>query len=220
MAAKKSGYEAVRSGVDPRKDGTGGGKNWLKIESGEAVDVVCLVSTDDILAVEQCAIWLEDGENSPVWVYTGPEDPSHDLKVDRTYRAYLPVLVDGEPKVWSMSKTSHKMLLDIADAGGELKGSLLRIKRTGSGKATRYSIVPRGKRKDVSSVEEVDVISMLGPITSEEVREMLVTRFNKEDYEELVESYTGKKAAKSKAAAKVKVDDDDDLEDLDETELI
>lgn len=154
------------------------------------IDCIVLIEAEEILAVEQCAIWLETG-NSPVWVYTGPDDPSHDLGVDRRYRAYLPVLVGGEVKIWSMGKMAHVQLLDIADASGELKGLEIRIKRTGSGLSTRYSIVPRGKRHDVSRTEEPDVLSMLGPITSDDVKDMITEKLGKGSYEEVLSAYRG-----------------------------
>lgn len=189
-----SKYEPVKAGADPRKDTTREGGDlpsmWLRIGKDEAVTGICLVEAKDILSTEQCAIWLEDG-NSPVWVYTGPEDPSHDLEVERRYRAYLPLLIDGEPKVWSMGKMAHRALLDIADAVGSLAGVELRIKRTGAMLATRYSIAQTGKRFDVSDIEEIDIIDLLGPITPEGVREMLVKKLNKVSYEDVVSSYRG-----------------------------
>ena len=86
MAAKGCSYEAVR-GIDPRGD-DGMPSQWLKLDAGDTLDVACLVNVEDIIAVEQCAIWLDEG-NSPVWVYTGPDDPSHELGVD-PYLSCLP----------------------------------------------------------------------------------------------------------------------------------
>lgn len=226
MAAtkKSAGFEPLAKGADPRKD-AGGQQNWLKVEANSSVDVVILVEVEEILSCEQCAIWLEDGR-SPVWVYTGPEDPSHDLKIDKRYRAYLPVLVDGEVKVWSMGKGAHVQIMDIADASGELKGMEVRIKRTGNGLGTRYSIVPKGKRKDVSRIEEVDVIAMLGPITPEEVKDLIAERLGMESYEDVLEKYRGKTIRKAAKVAPVRgkhastMDDEDEEENLDEVELV
>ena len=205
--ASKVAFSPIKTGSDPRKDAK---SQWLKIDANSSADCAILVEVDEIIAVEQCAIWLDDG-NSPVWVYTGPEDPSHELKVDKRYRAYLPVLVDGEVKVWSMGKQVHSTLLDIADAQDSIKGLDVRIKRTGAGLGTRYSLVPRGTRKDISRIPEVDVVEMLGPITPEGVREMLTEKFGKESYEEFLEAYRGK----GKTAAKARKDDDiEDLEDV------
>lgn len=209
--ASKAAFSPIKTGSDPRKDAK---SLWLKIDANSYADCAILVEVDEIIAVEQCAIWLDDG-NSPVWVYTGPDDPSHELKVDKRYRAYLPVLVEGESKVWSMGKQAHSMILDIADAQESIKGLDVRIKRTGAGLGTRYSLVPKGTRKDVSRIPEVDVVEMLGPITSEGVREMLTEKFDKESYEDFLEAYRGK----GKAAAKGKVTKDDDTEDLEDVKL-
>jgi hypothetical protein len=219
--AKKEAYSPVRSGVDPRKDAANG--QWLKLEANQYVDAAILVDVEDILACEQCAIWMDDG-SSPVWVYTGPDDPSHDLKVEKRYRAFLPLLVENETRVWSMGKGAHMQLLEIADASlSGTKGVMVRIKRTGSGIQTRYSITPRGMVKDVSKVEEVDVLSMLGPLTPEGVQELVATKLGLASYEEVLERFRGKKitratakkiAAFDKSKPKDDGDDEDELDDL------
>jgi hypothetical protein len=222
----KSGFSPVRAGSDPRKDSLVSGVNsgmWLTLQPNEAVNVVCLVEASDILACDQCAIWLDEG-NSPVWVYTGPEDPSHDLNIDRRYRAYLPILSDKEPKVFSMGKSVHMAILDIADAVGSIAGVEFRIKRTGSGLATRYTVAQTGKRYDVSKQPEVDVIALLGPITPEGVRELLCTKLGKGSYEDVVASYRGKtKPARTTAKPSTKPSKfrkDEEEEDLEELELL
>lgn len=246
MAAGK-GFSPVRKGSDPRdksNDGNSEKGRWFKLQSGEVKDLVVLVEAEDILATEQCAIWMKDG-NSPVWVYTGPDDPCHELGVKRTYKAYLPILelVDGKPgdvAIWAISKQVHIALLDIADASGELKGLELRVKRTGTALATRYSVVPRGKRRDVRGVEEVDVIASLGPLTSEGVKEHIARKLGEDSYDDVLEKYRGKagnssvsresatlaleedkpkKKAKRVVADEIDDDSDDELEDLDDLKL-
>lgn len=204
-----AGFNPIKKGYDPRTEsanGSGNNGEWLTIKANESVDVVVLVDKNDIIKADQCAIWLEDG-NSPVWVYTGESDPSHALKIEKRYRAYLPVLVGDEPKVWSMGKQSHAMILEIADASGTLKGTVLRIKRTGERLNTKYTIVPMGKRKDVSHVDEVDVISMLGPLDTDEIEMMLAKRFGYDDYDSFISSYTPPKG-KGKGSSKSKVADE------------
>lgn len=204
-----AGFKPVKTGYDPRGDSSEGNGEWLTLKNGEVVECAILVEAGDIISVDQCAIWLDDGK-SPVWVYTGPEDPAHALGVEKRYRAYLPVLVDGEPKVWSMGKQSHGAVLDIADAGASLKGMMVRIKRTGEKLRTKYSIVPMGKRKDVSDVEEVDVISMLGPTDTSDVEAMLAKRFEYDSYAEFVKGYKPAKGKGKGGSGK-----SDDIESLD-----
>lgn len=188
--AKKETYSPVKKGLDPRTEEKA--TQWLRLDPGDQMDVTCLVDIGDVLSTEQCAIWLNEGEGvSPVWVYTGAADPAHDLDVPRQYKAYLPLLVDGEVKVWSMGISVHKQLYDIADAAGNLRGMNLRIKRTGSGLKTRYAVTPRGTHTKVDRVEEVDVIAMLGPLTTEGVQQLIAERLDCEDYDEVLAKYKG-----------------------------
>jgi hypothetical protein len=205
-----STFEPIKKGFDPRKSSTGGGA-YFKIDAGEMADVVILSSADDILSCEQCAIWLDEG-NSPVWVYTGGDDPSNALGIPRAYRAYIGILHEGEPKVWSLSKTVHNMLLEISDAGALEPGAMVRVKRTGTGLKTRYSIVPRGKTKDISDVEAPDIIESLGPITSEGVWDMMVEKLGM-DRDAIVKKYSKRKKAVKKTVEPV--DEDDSLEEVD-----
>lgn len=229
-APKSDTFSPIKTGVDPRKGASGGSSNgsgstrFLKVEDGEYVDVVPLVTKDEIIVIDQCAIW--DVENPPVWTYIGAEDPSHILNVTPNYRAFLPVLVvkadksvEDEAKIFSMSKTVHGQLLETADTIGKLRGQVLRIKRTGKLKQTRYSINARGMKYDVSDVDEVDVVAELGPLDLEGVQELIYKKFECESWDEFLENYLGKEAkAAKKAAAKPKakkkstvvIDDEDE----------
>lgn len=202
MAKKTAGFNPVKTGVDPRANaskGEGSGR-FLSIKDGEVVKVVPLVEAEEIISIEQCAIWLEEG-NSPVWTYLGPEDPSHDLDIKRAYKAFLPVLTeDGEQKIWAMGRQNHSMVMEVAEAIGELAGVELRIKRTGQKLNTRYTVTQTGMRKDVSKQPEVDVISTLGPLTIEGVQEMIAEKLGKEDYDEVIAAYKGKRKVTSAKA--------------------
>lgn len=224
--AKKSNYNPVKSGHDPRSDKENAGGNWLRLAPNQQVDVVCLVEVEDIITIEQCAIWIEgggeDGVKSPVWTYTGPSDPMHELNgVQKSYRAFLPCVDNGEVKVLPMGKMLHGALLDAADAAGSVAGMQMRVKRTGAGMSTRYSLMPTGKRMDISKYEEVDVVALLGPLTPDGVRELIAQRLQLGSYDEVLEKYSGKPVpatkttkAKKKAAPVVVEEEDDEENDL------
>lgn len=222
--AKKSSYNPVKSGYDPRKDKQDGPNMWMRLMPNQSADIVILVEIEDIITVEQCAIWIEgggdDGVKSPVWTYTGPNDPMHELnEVKKSYRAFLPCVENGEVKVLPMGKMLHGALLDIADAAGSIAGMQVRVKRTGSGLNTRYSLVQTGKRMDVSKYDEVDVVALLGPLTPDGVRELIAQRLQLDSYEEVLEKYSGKAVPATrttktkKKAAPVVVEEDDEEED-------
>lgn len=235
--AKSTG--GLQTGRDPRKDKKAGsngdspeerGFKWLKIEPGDYIDVVILCEADDIITGEQCAIW-QDAGNSPVWIYTGDKDPYHELDVkDKRYRAFLPCVnvETDEVLVWGMGKLAHSQILDIADTSGSIKGMGVRIKRTGKGLQTRYAVISTGKRRNVSSYDEVDITSALGPLTVKGVRELIAEKLGFETYEDVVAAYirTPKEEhqppkkekpepkAKAKKAAPPPVEEEE-LEDLD-----
>ena len=229
MAKKTaSSFNPIRTGIDPRKekkakDAETNNSNFLKLKPDTHADVTILVEPEDIVVCEQAAIWLDDG-NSPVWVYSGPNDPSHELEIKRTYRAYLPVLTEeGEVKVWGMGKMAHTQVLEISDVVGELAGLVVRLKRTGAGLNTRYTLVSKGTRKAIEHIEEVDVVSMLGSLDPEEVKEMIAEKLGKSSYEEVVASYRGKKGiakdAKSGKTKPITQEEDEEDEEIDDLEL-
>lgn len=231
MAKKAAAASLVNVGGDPRKDGGANGTPWFKIDPGQAIDIVPLVEADEILSCEQCAIWLTDGGKSPVWVYIGSDDPSHELTVQRRYRAFMPVMVlpEKEVQVLAMGKGLHGQILDAADGIVNIKGADMRLKRVGSGLQTRYSIVPKGTRTDIKRVPEVDVVSMLGPMDREGIEKLIVDCLGAPDYETILEKFKGKEITKrlTKPAttqqrgkhATTVAEDDDDEEDMDDVEL-
>lgn len=108
-----------------------------------------------------------------------------------------------------MSKTVHKQLLELAEAI-ELRGAVVRIKRTGVEKSTRYSITNTGKRANVDKVPEVDVISTLGPLTSDGVREIIAKAYEYGSYEDFLTGETNVKPVKRtppKKAAPIEVEE-------------
>lgn len=218
----------LKKGVDPRTLPSGNpSAKWLKLEPNSSIDFVCLVEDTEIISCEQVAIWLTDG-GSPVWCYTGKDDPLHDLGLSKRYRAFLPVLVKSggdafdEVQVWPMGVMAHKAVMEIADAIGSIKGQVLRAKRTGSGLATKYSVINRGKEVDVSDVDEVDIPAMLGPLTTEGVREMIAEKLGCEDYDEVLRKAKGKKITKAFGKRKGEErgkhvhEDDEELSDSDD----
>lgn len=198
----------IRRGYDPRKEVSGG--SWLKIEANATIDIIPLIEAIEIISCEHCTLWLDEGR-SPSWIFTGKNDPSIPLNVDRGHKAFLPVVVDNEVKVWQMSKTVHNMILDLSEnLDDRLKGQIIRVRRTGTGRQTKYTLTPRGKMKDVSGFDEVDVVSMLGPVTSDGVTEMLEERFGM-PLDEIVKEYRQPdKAKKSDKPKKADSDDDGD----------
>lgn len=233
--ATKTPNPYVKIGAKPEATGEGGDSVFFTIAADEMIECKVLVNVDEIVSVEQCALWNHYNP-SPVWVFIGPSDPSHDLGIKSGYRAFLPIsfTLDGEKvvRLWSMSKTSHRQIAEIAEMSGSLKGQVLRIKRTGSGMKTQHTIVPIGKRvkitENVPSVETI--IDLLGPYSREEIISLIEQRTN-EDWSAVVEKVSkATKGAKPKKGTKtavekkkvevVTLDDEDEDEELEEIEEV
>lgn len=186
----------VQIGAKPQAGGGNGGGFWSP-KADEVHEVTLLSDDSDIVSVEQCSIW--DYNPAPSWIYCGPDDPSHDLKLKPGYRAFMPVLVKGDeenkPRIWSMPISVHRSLCDIAEMQ-RLAGLVVKVKKSGQGIKTKYTIVatPKviklGAIKDIPSPEEI--VSRLGPETREEIIAMIVERAGK-SWEEL----TGKSSGSS-----------------------
>ena len=152
------------------KPSTGGGNGggWWGPKADEIHEVTLLASDAEIVSVDQCTIW--DFNPAPSWVYCGSDDPSHDLGIKPGYRAFIPVLVKGDeeqkPRIWSMPISAHRALCDIAEMQ-DLKGLVVKVKKTGTGIKTKYTIVSTARVVNIKKVEDIpsseDIINRLGP---------------------------------------------------------
>jgi hypothetical protein len=165
------------------KPSTGGGNGggWWGPKTDEIHEVTLLASDAEIVSVDQCTIW--DINPAPSWVYCGSDDPSHDLGLKPGYRAFIPVLVKSDeeqkPRIWSMPISAHRALCDIAEMQ-DLKGLVVKVKKTGTGIKTKYVIVSTARVANIKKVEDIpnadDIISRLGPETREGIIAMIEER--------------------------------------------
>ena len=207
MSASTTGRSGVRVGKAPSAKSEGGA--FWNAKEGETYELTLLCEPDAIVSVDQVALW--DISPAPIWVSIGSTDPSRELGVKPTYRAFMPVLVNGdaEIKIWSMPVSVHRDLVEIATMSDGLVGMIVKFKRTGSGKTTKYTVVGTPKRgkslpKSVPTVD--DIISRLGPETREEIIEMIEERAGME-YSAVVKMYQTKNGVKPGEIADETVED-------------
>lgn len=206
----------IKTGYDPRNEpkggGNGDGPGFLNLKDGEHCTVAILVDKDEIISIKQCAIWRSKGERSPVWTYSGENDPSHQLGIVPNYRAFLPVkdVKTGTVSVWAMSKTVHGQVLELSETIA-LKGAIVRIKRTGVEKQTKYAVTNTGQRATLKNTAEVNVIDLLGPLTPEGAQELIAKAYEYATYEEFLFHEKGIKPVKKtggKKAADIQVEEE------------
>lgn len=122
---------------------------FFGLKEGDVKDLVILHDINEIVSAEQVAIW--DMNPALIWIVAEFDDPSRELGLKSAYRAFVPVLVTNEQgekvqKIWSITRTMHAQLADIAEASGaSIKGLVVRAKRTGAGLRTKYAITSTGR---------------------------------------------------------------------------
>lgn len=174
MAAKKK--SAIRRGMGVLKDRpAGGGGSFVSVSDGEQVELVPMVDMDDMVSYDQHAIWLDAG-NSPIFACidgTGEQCPGCQMGEKPRFRAFLPVLTQEGPKIWAFGITMARQLSEIDDAVDGIAGKVMRLRRTGSGINTRYTVITTGKERDVSAAAPLDVEENLGPTDRMGILELL-----------------------------------------------
>lgn len=148
---------------------------FLAIQPDSSVDVVPLESMNEMVSVDQHAIWLDAG-NSPIFPCisgTGEQCPGCQLGDKPRFRGFLPILTKEGERIFAFGIQVARSLSDIDDATDGIRGQVLRIKRSGSGLSTRWSIITTGKTKDVEGKEVPDVAEHLGPTSRSEILELL-----------------------------------------------
>lgn len=110
--------------------------DWLRWESDEKKEV--LIQSDK--PVKKLVHW--DGE---MYVECEkPDCPWCDDKVRRITRYSVEALAEDDVWTWEMAKLVYAQVKDIAEEYGGLQGLHLKVKRTGEGRKTRYTIIPLG----------------------------------------------------------------------------
>lgn len=226
MAVKKaSAGPPVRFGKpEERPASDGKSSSFLSVPKDKMMELKILVEGSKIPSVDQCALWNYFNP-SPVWTYIGDDDPSNDLGIKRGYRAFVPVSYTddkGELKVklWSIPVGVHKQLSELEELNGGLKGQKIRVKKSGTGLKTKYSIAFTGKRYKISEdvPSEEDILELLGPYTREEIIKVIEDRCEM-SFDDVVATVVGKQGGGPVKPKKTKKFETVEIEDTDEEEM-
>ena len=153
---------------------------FLSIKPDSAAKFVPLVGTADAISWMEHIIWSDSG-NSPRFpcIRESEKCPGCESGNKAGYRTVIPV-VDVEEKTiryFSFGSTVARQLVAIEEAGTDLVGQLLSVKRQGSGLSTKYIVVSMPKRYNVSryieQYSEEELIASLGPATREGILKLL-----------------------------------------------
>lgn len=166
MAAKKK-TSLIRRGIASALESTGRGSRFLTLQADQPVDVALMGELDDVLTVDTHSWW--DYNPAPHLVCLGPGCPSCALGNESRANSYLAVCTpDGEVKYIIAKVSILNALKKYSEAVGNLVGRVVRLERTGAGLKTKYSVIPLGKKVDVSKFVIPDLEEQLGALTLED----------------------------------------------------
>jgi len=221
--AKRS---VIRKGSKAISEVSAGAGDFVKISDGDAIDMASLLNLDEMLSVDQHAIWLEGG-NSPMFPCIGKDCPGCELGNGARFRAFLPVYLIKEGnmvKLFSFGISIARALEELDEEFGGLAGNVFRVKRKGTGLNTTYTVVALGKKTKVDEDDIPDDIEeKIGPTTRKTILALLeetgaiedLVEEDEDDEEEEEEEAPPKKKKKKKKKAKPKKEEEEDEDDED-----
>jgi len=180
LARAKGDDIMAKAKVSPFKKGrkkggaSAGGSQFLGLKDGEAHILAPMVGLDELVYADMHEYW--DIRPAIFHPCIGRDCPGCEAGNDPRFKGYFPVLLkSSDVAIYPFTISVYNQLEAIEDSmddGETLKGFVLKISRKGTGLATRYTVVPVGKRIDVPS-EVPDFISQLGPQGRDEIIALL-----------------------------------------------
>lgn len=116
--------------VDP---GAGEAGAWLNWNDGETKELVVLNDQP----IKHIVHWVE-GKGQPC---TGRDCGACRIGVRASQRYTVHAWCDGEITRWEMALLTWRDLAALAEMSGQLRGLQLRVRRTGTGRQTRYNLI-------------------------------------------------------------------------------
>jgi len=161
----------IRKGKDALPQS--GESRFLKVPEGEAVTIVPLTGLDNLISIDQHAFWdITPGVLVPC---TGNGCPACALGNKPSFRAFLPVMTkENGTKIFSFGISVLRQLESLEEELGSLAGQAIKVRRHGSGLATKYTVIAVGKKVPTKDVEVPDIIAAIGPTDNEGIERVLV----------------------------------------------
>lgn len=111
--------------------------DWLRWEAGEKKEVLIQSDKPTKRLVHWTGELYEECEGRDcIWC---------DKHVKRVARYAVEALAEDDVWTWEMASLVWKALEDVAEEYGGLRGLRAKVKRTGEGRKTRYTIIPLGQ---------------------------------------------------------------------------
>lgn len=168
--AKKSTDEAKAIFRKGARAAGGETSVFVKVKADEPVSFVPLVPLDEMTSIDQHEFW----DTNPALIFPcigSKVCPACKAGNKPKYKGFLPVMLrdEAEPKILAFGITVERQIGSIAEEIGDITGQVFRLKKTGTGMTTKYTIVPTGKKVDVSKVEIINPEDHIMVLDQEEI---------------------------------------------------
>lgn len=165
---------AVKSVFRKGAKAAGGGGDsgvYVRAKEDEALTFVPLHELDQMLSVDQHEYW--DTNPAVIFPCIGQATcPACKSGNKAKYKGFMSVMANGEAvaKILPFGLSIERQLVEIASELGSIKGSVFKLRRTGSGLSTKYTVVAIGKKVDVSTVEALNIEDHINVLTAAEIK--------------------------------------------------
>lgn len=163
-------YQKGKAAADSFQEG-----HFLKVSADESVTFVPLVGLDDMVSAKQHEFW----DTNPAFIApcVGRGCPACALGNTPRFKAFLPIQTkEGQSKIYAFGIKVYRQLEEIESELGTIQGKVLKVRRSGQGRNTSYTIIATGKTAKLDNAEPIDLLSVLGDETKESMTAKLVDR--------------------------------------------
>jgi hypothetical protein len=179
-----------------------GNKTFIAVKEDEPVTIVPILPTEQIVSIDLHAFWTVNPAVTFACLDGTDEGcPGCELGDKAAYRAFLPVLdSEGDMKMFAFGISVERQLVTLEEELGEIVGLKLRVKRTGTGLATKYQVINTGKNTEVE-------------VTEKEATKFVESNIDVKDRDTIESDLRAAGLLGGKSASKKAKDEDDETEE-------
>lgn len=157
---------------------------YVSFPADQVVELVILQDLEDMVSFDQHTIWLDAGGSPSFPCISQIDDcPGCELDDKPKMKSILLVAVRNEEKelvvkYWAFGISVSRELVNIEDMAGSLKGKVIRVKRTGTGFKTKYTLMHTNKTPTNLPADEdlPDVMEQIKPDNKADIIALLVEK--------------------------------------------
>lgn len=146
-----------------KKPSPAGSSKFTTVKPDEALTFALMIPLAELVSVDLHSFW--DRNPAVHAICIGNDCPACAAGNKTGYKAYLPIQrKDGTTGIFPVGLSIVRQLTEIEEELGSLKGKVIKVKRTGAGLGTKYTVVPLGTSITVDETQMPDILRAIAPI--------------------------------------------------------